>query len=693
MQRFSHEQILDEIRSIFDWNPPLISPDPSSSPKRFVPSCFYYNHLDHKLSLRKTTPIPALTHHLSTTVDRVLEDIREHEIILSPVLVGDLFLSANDCKTGTYHDPVIDAYSVSKAYRNLTSYPCGVIASMLFLSPKSPTWQPLIKWNETEPGGKVNPGLNETHTLYMVRYDIEDDHVWSSVEDTTLATLQRAIRQYPVFALWEVLSITPGNEVLLKVLGESAVTVPQEGNVVTDYIPSTIDLLQRPDGMALPWGTPMSSLSEGFPGSIILDPPKSERTSPPPRRNSRSQTKVVEGVIGRSGTWATQSDHCSEEYPRTVTLPRRAESRESLLEVMLKHAWLRAVYRDSTFIIFHCGTLERIALRHRGTQTLYISDLIDVAHCKNPGYGKLHIGLYMAIMYDVLDRTQQRPEEEPITLNRKRRRGDSPSDLKSKRPRTMGLVEKLEVDELEHEKTCSYFESGATHCNLLLLRMQYGVYNSPSPSYFLRSGRLQSDNTVPLGLVHEATLKYLADGGKVCSMSVVVKFSLEPDRQKRLRHEYTIYEHLASSHVKGVPHVIGLFEDHNSDMLALVMTHAGTCLSSLYPGKMQFVVEEPQRSAFLRAMSNVHTAGIRHRDIRPENLTVDDEGTVFIIDFDMAEMSPTEGARSRELNHMTERLNGNYYPPNEFPIEHTNPRSTSTSRSTTSSSGSSIEQK
>lgn len=72
-------------------------------------------------------------------------------------------------------------------------------------------------------------------------------------------------------------------------------------------------------------------------------------------------------------------------------------------------------------------------------------------------------------------------------------------------------------------------------------------------------------------------------------------------------------------------------------------------------------------------MTDIHRAGVRHRDIRPENLTIDDKGRVFIIDFDMAEISPTEGARSRELIHLTELLDGDYYPPHEFPSDRTPP--------------------
>jgi hypothetical protein len=59
---------------------------------------------------------------------------------------------------------------------------------------------------------------------------------------------------------------------------------------------------------------------------------------------------------------------------------------------------------DSTIIIFHSGNLEYVCVRHRETQTLYISDLIDVPHCANPGYGKLHTGIYIAAIQDAVQR-------------------------------------------------------------------------------------------------------------------------------------------------------------------------------------------------------------------------------------------------------------------------------------------------
>lgn len=59
---------------------------------------------------------------------------------------------------------------------------------------------------------------------------------------------------------------------------------------------------------------------------------------------------------------------------------------------------------DATLIIFHCGKWERIGYRHRTSQTLFLSDLIDVSTGSNPRYGQLQTGLYMIILRDALER-------------------------------------------------------------------------------------------------------------------------------------------------------------------------------------------------------------------------------------------------------------------------------------------------
>jgi hypothetical protein len=62
------------------------------------------------------------------------------------------------------------------------------------------------------------------------------------------------------------------------------------------------------------------------------------------------------------------------------------------------------VEADATLIIFHCGNCERIGYRHRNSQTLFLSGLIDVSAGSKPHYGQLQIGLYMIILRDALER-------------------------------------------------------------------------------------------------------------------------------------------------------------------------------------------------------------------------------------------------------------------------------------------------
>ena len=61
---------------------------------------------------------------------------------------------------------------------------------------------------------------------------------------------------------------------------------------------------------------------------------------------------------------------------------------------------------DTTFIVFHCGKYERIGVRSRTTGTLFLSNLIDVHSCRDPGYGKIQVGLYLLIIRDAMDRAR-----------------------------------------------------------------------------------------------------------------------------------------------------------------------------------------------------------------------------------------------------------------------------------------------
>jgi hypothetical protein len=74
---------------------------------------------------------------------------------------------------------------------------------------------------------------------------------------------------------------------------------------------------------------------------------------------------------------------------------------------------------DATFI-FHCGDRERIGIRHRESQTLYLSGLIDMTACKDPTYGEIQVGLHLTIIQDALQLQTQRSSECPSSSSKKR---------------------------------------------------------------------------------------------------------------------------------------------------------------------------------------------------------------------------------------------------------------------------------
>ena len=74
-------------------------------------------------------------------------------------------------------------------------------------------------------------------------------------------------------------------------------------------------------------------------------------------------------------------------------------------------------------MVVHSGNHEIVGIRHRETQTLYISHVIEPHSCSNPAYGKIQVGIYISAIQETIDRTKQDIEA------RKKRRCDPPVDI------------------------------------------------------------------------------------------------------------------------------------------------------------------------------------------------------------------------------------------------------------------------
>ncbi|KAF8074528.1 hypothetical protein FPV67DRAFT_585695 [Lyophyllum atratum] len=442
------------------------------------------------------------------------------------------------------------------------------------------------------------------------------------------------------------------------------------------------------------WGVSVSSLPTQV--GEVTTPAKEI----PLRRSSRLHRLIATRKGKSKGSPANREEagvpptNTRVSWPK-VTVPARtvtSTTTSEMASLFLQRAWARSVEQNTTYTVFNCGNFERIGFRHRSSQTLFLSELIRVPECKNPGYGKISIGLFLSIVQDVMDRTEleRHQDELPRSNNRKRRRETFASDPNKRcKTRAMALKERSEVD--ERNRNQENVKKDARKRSLMLLELRYGVYNSPAPASFLRTHSIQKETYGPeeylsiiltsriaggaTGVAHGATLRLLASDGEVRCVDVVVKLSFKSEQRERLRHECTIYEHLEKQGVEGIPFVYGLFEDVETDTIALVMSHVGTALITLLPDDRSYgrTLSKSARAAYLRVLGDIHDAGVRHRDIRPENLTLHDDDRVAIIDFDMAELNPSEGAKRREMRHITDLLNGQYSPPNEFPSMATTP--------------------
>jgi hypothetical protein len=141
--------------------------------------------------------------------------------------------------------------------------------------------------------------------------------------------------------------------------------------------------------------------------------------------------------------------------------------------------------------------------------------------------------------------------------------------------------------------------------NLVLFYVQHDMFKSAAPASFLRIGRSLSPDlgstikaprmkrkyaanevvTVILrsrigsgatGVLYDSTLQVFTPGMGLLSEEIIVKLAFDQEQRSRMRHEYNIYRHLASSGVKGcIPRIYGLFEDMEDGATALLMNHVG----------------------------------------------------------------------------------------------------------------------
>ncbi|KAG6835535.1 hypothetical protein H0H93_000423, partial [Arthromyces matolae] len=647
------------VQSFLESNPPrLVGRDFDVRPKLEPPSLFYQRHLDSRLVLRRVHVVPLET-LLSHVIDLTLESLAGRGISL-PRLGPD---TPFDQCSSRDHTVSNNAQSVSQAYQDTTSWCASTLACSLLLHPRAQVWSDSsMNFGEFRKSGEYGKASLQCWALTISPSQLQFEALKKYIDTETCEIMDALHERYRPLAYWQTFFVDEEAKELLKDLDRIALDHVIEGSCRTlGFLEPTIGTFPVPlDAPETPWGSPVSSLIPELAPSKKLpknNPKNGCGTRSLAAKNTHTTCHRGNLNINPTSKSGKGPRHDRIVWPEVWLGVQKLKLRDSFL----LQAWAQSVEADTTFIIFHCGNFERIGFRHRETQTLLLTDLIDIPNCSNPPYGRLQAGLYLAILQDAISRLKQQQaidNEKPKSRRRRREPEDVPTTT---RYNTRSAVSK----ESDEARSFEVLKQHASKCPLALVTLRYGNYNSVSPSAFLRLGATEKTTYGPheyislvltseigsggVGTVYRAKLEAAIDGS-LCESSVAVKLGFTKYHTERLLLENSAYGRLSKGGVtEGIPFVFGLFMDTESDVAALVMTYHGQSLRSIRPPGHRLEFPAEIQDAYVQTLRSIHRAGVCHGDIREENLMLIDYEKPAIVDFDHSRMSPNALEADREM--------------------------------------------
>ncbi|KAJ6615495.1 hypothetical protein B0H10DRAFT_2435433 [Mycena sp. CBHHK59/15] len=690
----------DNIRWLFNFCPPKLT---SHADDGILPDqclTFYDRHLDEKLILRRVVPHSTLVSSLAGIADTEYKLVTD----LGLTLPNDAYQKGHDLEQVRYWDlelsnPVGGSKGVAIYYAQTIAAVCHPIASLLLIRPLS--WYSVLMWNDRgsgkHPNEFDNPYMQNGFSL-SIRHSRRElrikPQILSRFDDETKEHLLGLAKHCPVLASWQIYTPAWQTDDLLCEMDRIVSFGPcVSGTGGSLHVPSRC--VRTPDASI------SASLLKGSPEITENSHSVSfVRVPNLPRRSSRLKD------MSRTSNPKTPSSKPKDPPPNRTRFPRihlpsvadrsTRPRNDRLAEEFLQHGWNQAVHEDSSFIIYTNGNTERIGIRHRETQTLFLSDIIYAPKC-NPAYVRVHVGLYISAFRDNVDRytqmmangtlptTSVAEDTLPATERDKKRRNvdvDVPAGLPKKKKRANA--------DTDLPSSIERVFTEASSRNLMLVRLSYGNYNSVNPSSFIRRGPTLFPTILPpppgkpqnsytanqyftvtvgpeistgaTGAVHDALLEVKTKTGDVLTQSVVIKLAFYPEQRQRMQNEFVAYERLAASNVTGVPAILGIFDDVDGTANTLIMNHCGESLqhTRLLGDQRNVRVSVAEKAAFLAIIDDVHRAGVRHRDMRPANLLLNNAGQATIIDFDRAELDPPQAGRKREYSSLKRLLEGDF---------------------------------
>ncbi|PPQ78811.1 hypothetical protein CVT25_010680 [Psilocybe cyanescens] len=523
---------------------------------------FYDRHVSSNHILKNVVYLPSIPHLLSKTCDNAVRDFITNDHKFS--------YDGYDFDLEMPKEKFKDARSVGTYYSDNVGEISEAYMSKLCIHPYLDTWESVFQFQQ-DISNKTFYRSEGYLCLFMEPFrDFFSESMKEGLPISTQVALRELFDKYPRQAMWHFFPMLDTFTTILR-------------NVTKD--------------IKFNWET---ARTKGYEIKTHTGlPPDGEALTKKLHVNEMSRNRKFE-------PYSLATKKTVNKASKRVTPPQKStrSSYRPDFRHYLQHAWAQAAIYDTTFIIFNCGRYQRIGIRHRASQTLYLSGVIDTVNIQNPHYMKLNLGLLISIVRDALERKKLVDSlvTNPEYNNIKTRSADNLEDKetpKSKRQKqASGLFKCTDIlfKELVHRK-------------LALVSLDYNALCSPVPSSFIRIGEscmrdsptegtdwtndecqqkiysnqeyfilklLAPIGSGAIGVAHPAQVQLTLESGEVLEGNLVFKMAFTEERQQKLKHEFEMYCRISRTEgIEGVVDVHGLFHDLESGAMGMLMADGG----------------------------------------------------------------------------------------------------------------------
>ncbi|KAF9020971.1 hypothetical protein BDZ89DRAFT_1071891 [Hymenopellis radicata] len=630
---------------LLDFNPPSLErgTDEAALPSPSSPLEFFDYHVSNNLILKRVKLLPTLVDDLALLVTSKYKDALDR-IPLDLFAYDEYYYASAENS---------DARAVHFIREIGISMTCAHIASCVLIHPDEPRIKPVLHWGVSrslEPPSDSEQDMDRfliQHLALRVADHVvgtHDSHSRPSYPAPSAATQTRMTALYENSRVLTVAMLfdTSAHHLLADMedlAAQETFSWELASECTGKQIPAPASM-KHIDAPKYPWTIPAASLASI---SDALDSSMLRRTD---RRNASIRRAPEPGHVKP----VARTTSAKDGY-----VPRAKD--------YVQRAWANAVKLDSSTMIWDCGNFLRIGIRHRESQTLYLSDLIDVRTCTDPAYGKIWLGLHLAIVSDALERLPILERQRHLPRGVKRTFNDDGAPAAQSAEKRKQATKKRRI-------TAENSVRSLLSSHIAAFYFQTSQYDSPAPALFYHADDEIRDSYSPSEYVMIVLDSRLGTGGtgtvfraciepdassskpKYCA-PFVVKFAYSSKDVVRLRHEYAVRY--------GIPRLLGFYEAFDQDdMAALIVAHAGRPLGELLDENHKIYLKPSEIESLKETLDKIHAAGAVHRDIRSWNMMVDSSGDMFIADFDRASFNGSEHDLEKETQRFQAFVAGEY---------------------------------